>query len=134
MQLTPSDIKSLHAAREMIAADISRHYTIEEIARHVLLSPTKLKKGFKQLFKMNPFEYLETQRMERAKTLLSHTDKPLKQISRLAGFQYFNNFSRAFKRNSGVSPHVWRKSVKSILMITAHLSLFPFETITSLIA
>ncbi len=133
MQLTPSDIKCLEAAREMIVADISRHYTIEEIAHHVLLSPTKLKKGFKEVFKMTLFEYLETERMEKAKALMRNTDKPLKQISNLAGFQYFNNFSRAFKRNSGLSPHEWRKSVKSILMITGHLFLFPFETITTLI-
>jgi AraC-like DNA-binding protein len=134
MSLTQHDIECLYAAREMIAADISRHYTIEQIAMHVGLSATKLKKGFKELFKTTLFEYLETQRMERAKELMRSTDKSLKQISSLAGFRYMNNFSTAFKRKFGVSPHEWRKGLYSILMIMGHLSVGAFDPVISLLA
>lgn len=134
MQLTQHDIECLYEAREMIAKDISRHYTIQQIATDVGLSPTKLKKGFKQYFEMPVFEYLETERMERTKMLMRDTDKPLKQISHLTGFHYLNNFIRAFKRKFGVPPGEWRKAMKSILIITGHLSLFPFETVSLLIA
>jgi AraC-like DNA-binding protein len=118
----------------MIAADISRHYTIEQIAVHVGLSATKLKKGFKELFKATLFEYLETQRMEKAIELMRSTDKSLKQISSLAGFRYMNNFSTAFKRKFGVSPHEWRKGLYSILMVMGHLSVVAFDPAISLLA
>jgi len=134
MSLTQHDIECLFAAREMIAADISRHYTIEQIAMHVGLSTTKLKKGFKELFKTTLFEYLETERMEKAKELMRSTDKSLKQISRLAGFRYMNNFNKAFKRTFGVSPHEWRKGLYSVLMVMGHLFAGPFDGAISLLA
>ena len=134
MSLTQHDIECLYAAREMIAADISRHYTIEQIAVHVGLSATKLKKGFKELFKTTLFEYLETERMEKAKELMRSTDKSLKQISRLAGFRYMNNFNKAFKRTFGVSPHEWRKGLYSVLMVMGHLSAGTFDGAISLLA
>ena len=134
MSLTQYDIECLYEAREMIAADISRHYTIEQIAKHVGLSATKLKKGFKELFKTTLFEYLETERMEKAKQLMRSTDKSLKQISRLAGFRYINNFNRTFKRKFGVSPHEWRKGLYSILMVIGHISVVTFDAVISLLA
>ena len=134
MSLTQHDIECLYAAREMIAADISRHYTIEQIAVHVGLSTTKLKKGFKEFFKTTLFEYLETERMEKAKELMRSADKSLKQISSLAGFRYMNNFSTAFKRKFGVSPHEWRKGLYSILMVMGHLSAGTFDGAISLLA
>lgn len=134
MSLTQHDIECLYEAREMIAADISRHYTIEQIAKHVGLSATKLKKGFKELFKTTLFEYLETERMEKAKELMRSTDKSLKQISRLAGFRYINNFNRTFKRKFGVSPHEWRKGLYSILMVIGHISVVTFDAVISLLA
>ena len=134
MSLTQYDIECLYEAREMIAADISRHYTIEQIAKHVGLSATKLKKGFKELFKTTLFEYLETERMEKAKQLMRSTDKSLKQISRLAGFRYMNNFNRTFKRKFGVSPHEWRKGLYSILMVIGHISVVTFDAVISLLA
>jgi AraC-like DNA-binding protein len=134
MSLTQHDIECLFAAREMIAADISRHYTIEQIAMHVGLSATKLKKGFKELFKTTLFEYLETERMEKAKVLMRSTDKSLKQISSLAGFRYMNNFNKAFKRKFGVSPHEWRKGFYSIPMVMGHLSAGTFDSVIPLLA
>ncbi len=134
MLLTQNDIKCLYTARKLMLDDISVHYTIEEIARHAGLSPSKLKKGFKALFKMGVFEYLETERLERAKMMMRKSDKPLKQISKATGFQYLNNFSRAFKNKFGISPREWRKGLHCILFITGPLSLPPFETLISLIA
>lgn len=133
MPLTQNDIKCLYAARKLMLTDLSVHYTIEEIATYVGLSSTKLKKGFKALFKKAVFEYLETERLERAKTMMRDSDKPLKQISKAAGFQYLNNFSRAFKNTFGISPNEWRKGLHCILLITGPLSLTPFETLLSLI-
>jgi len=134
MTLTQHDIECLCEAREMIAADVSRHYTIEQIAAHVGLSATKLKKGFKEFFKTTLFEYLETERMEKAKELMRSTDKSLEQISSLAGFRYMNNFSTAFKRKFGVSPHEWRKGLYSILMIMGHFSAGALDPVISLLA
>jgi AraC-like DNA-binding protein len=118
MLLTQNDIKSLYAARKLMLDDISLHYTIEEIARHSGLSPTKLKKGFKMIFGAGLFEYLETARFEKAKEMMADRNKSLKQISKEAGFKHQNNFSKAFKKRYGMTPGTWRNRLNTILVFT----------------
>ena len=112
MILTGNDIKRLYEARDLILKDISRHYTIEEIAVHCMISPTKLKKGFKAVFGTGPFELLENHRLEKAKEMMSDRDIPLKIIAAKTGFKYPNNFTRAFKKQYGTTPSAWRRSLR----------------------
>lgn len=107
--LTKYDTECLKQARELIDKDPSRHYTIPEIARHVALSPTKLKTGFKKLFGMGLYKYLQQERLEKGKYLLENSEKTLKEISRSLGYRYKNNFSTSFKKKFGKPPAAWRK-------------------------
>ena len=106
---TRYDIECLNKAKELIHKDPAKHYTIPEIARHVALSPTKLKSGFKKLFGMGLYKYLQQQRMEKGKYLLENSEKTLKDISRSLGYKYSNNFSTSFKKQFGMPPEAWRK-------------------------
>lgn len=47
-------------------------------------------------------------RMKEAKKLLIETSKPIKEISKLVGYQNSNYFSRMFKETTGVSPKEFR--------------------------
>jgi AraC-like DNA-binding protein len=124
LQLTPYDIECLHTARELIRKDVCRHHTIQQIARYANLSPTKLKKGFKEFFCVGLYEYLEIKRLERSKEMIAEGNKSLKQISKAIGYDHPNNYSRAFKRRYGISPSKWRKIMHSILITTGHLFQF----------
>ena len=110
MKLTNTDIELLNEAKKLIEKDISKHYTIYEIARTVGLSESKLTRGFRILYKTGLFGYLETARMEKGKYLVESTDKTLKEISRSLGYKFRNSFSIAFKKRFGQDPRSWRKS------------------------
>jgi AraC family transcriptional regulator, transcriptional activator of the genes for pyochelin and ferripyochelin receptors len=114
-------MECLQAAKRLIEKDLSAHYTIQEIATHINLSDTKLKKGFKKAFGFNIFEYLEMQRLEKAKEMIEHEEKSLKQISSAVGFKYTNNFSIAFKKRYGISPGSWRKSLHSFFIVADYV-------------
>ena len=109
---TKYDIECLHKAKQLIHKDPSKHYTIPEIARHVGFSTSKLKTGFKKLFGMGLYKYLQQQRMEKGKHLLENSEKTLKDISRSLGYRYSNNFSTSFKKLFGIPPEGWRKKSK----------------------
>lgn len=109
---TRYDIECINRARELIHTDPAKHYTIPEISRHVALSPTKLKSGFKKLFGMGLYKYLQQQRMEKGKYLLENSEKTLKDISRSLGYKYKNNFSTSFKKRFGMPPAAWRNNIK----------------------
>lgn len=106
--MTKYDKECLEKARELIDKDPSRHYTISEIALHINFSPSKLKTGFKTIYGTGLYQYLRKKRMERGKYLLENSEKTLKEISRLLGYKYSNNFSTSFKKDFGKAPGEWR--------------------------
>ncbi|MDB5199267.1 MAG: helix-turn-helix protein [Chitinophagaceae bacterium] len=113
MKLSDIDIEHLNEARELIDKDVSRHYTILDIARQVGLSASRLTRGFKILHQMGLFKYLEKARLKKGKYLIENTDKSLKEISNSLGYKYRNSFSLAFKKKFGIDPRSWRKNLSS---------------------
>lgn len=55
---------------------------------------------------------LDEVRLDRAKTLLTTSDLPVKEIAFELGYSGPNNFVRAFKRFTGVTPTAYRKSIQ----------------------
>jgi AraC-like DNA-binding protein len=117
MKLTPNDIECIHAARNMILQDV-HHRTIRQIAEASMLSPTKLKKGFKMIFGTGLFEYFETIRLEKSKEMMSDRNKSLKEISKAIGYKHANNYSKAFKKKYGISPRSWRRTLLTVLLVS----------------
>ena len=103
-KLTQKENDSLFKARDVIRDDITKHFSIREISQKVQLNEFKLKKGFKQVFGTGIFEYLLKIRMEKAYQLLNETDKPMKEIASLTGFDYITNFINAFSKHFGYTP------------------------------
>lgn len=108
MDLTTYDMSCLQKAKALIDADISRHLTIDTLATKTGIGTTKLKKGFKQLFKMGLYAYLKNKRMIEAAELLSDTDKTVKQIAKATGFRYTSNFNTAFRKFHDITPLQYR--------------------------
>lgn len=100
---------SLFIARDLILADITKHLTIKELSQKINLNELKLKTGFKEIFGMGPFEFLIQARMEKARELLLDTDKPMKEIAALTGFEFLTNFIAAFKKYFGHTPGELRR-------------------------
>jgi AraC-like DNA-binding protein len=103
-KLTQKENDSLFKARDIIKADITKHFSIKEISQKVQLNEFKLKSGFKQVLGTGIFEYLIKIRMENAYQLLTETNKPIKEIASLSGFDYLTNFITAFSKHFGYTP------------------------------
>ena len=107
--MTTYDIECIENAKKIIDADISRHFTISEIAQQVSLGRTKLKETFKQHYGNGLYTYLKDIRMKKAMELISASQKPFKEIARDVGFKHYNNFITAFTKYHGSSPGQARK-------------------------
>lgn len=95
-------------AREIILQDLKLHLTIQEISKQVGLNEYKLKAGFKQKFGLGIFECLLEARMSEAKKLLIETNKPIKDIAGLVGYNHLTNFIAAFRNYCGQTPGQFR--------------------------
>lgn len=104
------DIDSVQQAKKIIDADISRHFTIEDIARQVAIGKTKLKHGFRLFYGKGLYTYLREVRMEKAMELVTETHKTFKAIAKACGFKHYNNFIAAFTKFHGTTPGNARKT------------------------
>lgn len=96
--------EAVSKARDLIIQDLKKHFTIKEISQLVQINEFKLKAGFKKAFGMGVFEYLLQARMIEARRLILETQRPLKEIASLTGYEYFTNFIAAFRNYFGYTP------------------------------
>ena len=79
------------------------------MAEFVHISAGYLRSLYKNIFDVTPEQDILRARIEKAKSLLSLTDKTIAQISELSGFENENYFCRIFKAEVSFTPTQYRK-------------------------
>ena len=101
-----------HIANEVehkITAELSRKYTVEELAADYGISPSALKKYFEMVYGMPISHYLKAKRMDRAKQLLATTKRSVREIASECGYENQGKFATAFKGSVGILPLEYRR-------------------------
>lgn len=93
---------------EIIAGDLARLWTLEEMAQVANLSPEHLRRLCHATFHRSPMRHLTYLRMRHASELLAVTDEKIGNIAQKVGYDNAFAFSSAFKRESGMSPSACR--------------------------
>lgn len=82
---------------DFITKDITRHYTIEQLAEKYNISPTALKKCFRGVYGSSVYAYLRMYRLQTTARLLEETALPITEIAAKTGYDNPNKLSSAFK-------------------------------------
>lgn len=82
---------------------------LSDIAAHLGFSESYCSKYIKKKTNMNFLEYLNNERIEKAKQALRLTDAPITEIAYITGFSSIQSFNRVFKSFCEVSPTEYRK-------------------------
>lgn len=94
----------------VLSTSIKKDIKIEDVIESIGLSSGYGYQIFKQVYGFSPREYLSKLTINEAKTLLMKPDLSIEEISRKLNYKNTAHFSRQFKRWSGVSPTLYRKS------------------------
>jgi AraC family transcriptional regulator len=86
--------------------------SLGELADAVGVHPVTLARGFRRAYGCSVGAYLRRLRVARAAQRLAETDDALAEIALEAGFADQSHFSNLFRRETGVSPSAFRRSVK----------------------
>lgn len=104
----PRQMQLAGQARHFMAEHLAEPLTLDKIAWGLNRSATHLARAFKQATGQTVFEYLDTVRIERARTWLETTPLAAAEIARRTGFSSPTVFGRKFKRRTGYSPNEFR--------------------------
>jgi AraC-like DNA-binding protein len=111
--ISRADILAAQKVEAILTKDITAlPPTIKELARLVAMSESKLKKIFKIVYGMPPYEYFQIQRMQKAMTLLKSGEHSIKDVGYTLGYSNLSNFTLAFKKVYGVLPSVIAKEAR----------------------
>jgi transcriptional regulator GlxA family with amidase domain len=90
---------------EHLDADLS----VPALAERTLMSPRNFSRVFAQQVGSTPGAFVESVRVERARTLLETTDLQIEEVARACGFGTVETLRRAFSRRVRVSPSEYRE-------------------------
>lgn len=107
--LTP---RQLQRAKELLCAQLDGNTTLAEVATACGMSRSHFVRGFRKSTGVPPHRWLQQRRIERARDLLRQSRAPLREVAQATGFADASHLSRAFSRDVGVSPTLYRRSVR----------------------
>lgn len=104
-------VKMAKEIKKFIINDISKHYTISELAKKFNVSASTLKTCFKGVYASNIYSYLKNYRLQVAQRLLLESNNTITEIAENIGYENPNKFTSAFKKEYGISPSDYRKGI-----------------------
>jgi AraC family transcriptional regulator len=99
----------LRRAKSVIAGNIRKSWSLEELAAEVGTSASHFCRAFRNCEGIPPYRYLTGLRIEHAKKLLTLSSTPFSMIAEEIGCETAGQFSRLFKREAGMSPTAYRR-------------------------
>ncbi|WP_326981418.1 AraC family transcriptional regulator [Chryseobacterium sp. MYb264] len=94
--------------KKYIDENYHRNIKAEEIGKLIGMNQNKIRKEFKSQYQITMTDYISELRMLKAKKLIINKDMMIKEIAIECGYEYVQNFTRAFKKKFGVSPEKLR--------------------------
>ena len=96
-------------AKEMLRSRLDGGVSITEVADACALSRSYFIRAFRETTGQTPLQWLQAQRLARARTLLADAGQPLADIAIACGFADQSHFTRVFTRAEGKPPGTWRR-------------------------
>ena len=103
----------VNKGRFLIRENFDGNLSLEEIAAKLNVGYSWFRKVFSKYTGMSPGGYMIQLKIDKARQLLSQTEKPIKEISFELNFSSVYYFSTLFKKKTGMSPESYRKGVFS---------------------
>ena len=102
------NFERLMQIRMEIYSNVGFNWSVEELARSLYMSATWFTTLYQRQYGISPKQDILRARLEFAKSCLSYSNAPLREIARESGFQNEYYFSRIFRKSEGIPPGEYR--------------------------
>jgi AraC-like DNA-binding protein len=104
------DIQTMYKVRMQMLEHLDSPPVINELSAFASMSPTKLKRLFKQIFGNSIFNYYQEFRMKEAAMLLKDGKLSVSEVGYRMGFINLSHFSKVFKAHVGMRPKQYNRA------------------------
>ena len=105
VEASVNDIENVRKIERLITKNISeKPPAISVLAKTALMSPTKLKQLFKDMYGKPIYQYYQFYRMQKAREMLLAKSHTITEVAFYLGFSNVGSFSSAFKKEFKVLP------------------------------
>ncbi|WP_083741988.1 helix-turn-helix domain-containing protein [Bradyrhizobium mercantei] len=104
------DRRRLFRVLDYIDANLEGDLSLDRMASIAYLSRYHFARAFRQAVGQPPHRYVAARRLQRARALLTQSDRPLIDIALALGFSSQANFNRAFRQATGMAPGQYRRA------------------------
>jgi AraC-like DNA-binding protein len=101
--------EKIQKARSILLYQLNKPPTIPELSKNLGINQCYLKKGFKEMYGLTIYDFVQEQRMEIAKGMIQQSQFNVSEISESLGFASTSSFSKAFKKMYGMNPSEMRQ-------------------------
>lgn len=98
------DDERIQRARRYLHEHLTERVSVEELARHVAMSPSHFAHRFREVVRMSPIQYLKHQRLQRARLLMLGDGLGVAEAGAEVGYASASHFTRDFKGRFGQAP------------------------------
>ena len=98
-------------AKEMLRSHLDGRIAIADVADACQLSRSHFARAFRLATGQTPHDWLQAQRLARARDLLRASNLPLAEVATACGFADQSHFTRVFSRAEGAPPGQWRRAL-----------------------
>jgi AraC family transcriptional regulator len=101
----------MNHVRDLIESALGEDLALVRLAAEAGISAHAFSAAFTKAFGIPPYRYVVQRRVERAKSLLRHSDLSIARIAYETGFASQSHLATAFKRAVGQTPGTYRRSL-----------------------
>ncbi|MDT7744389.1 MAG: hypothetical protein QOE59_3467 [Actinomycetota bacterium] len=112
----PADpaMPALSRVVDLVESRLDAPPRVEEMAAAAALSPSVLERRMRAVFGLAPTQFVLRARIDRARALLTGTDRPLADVALACGFYDQPAFTRQFTRLAGETPGQFRRRARPV--------------------
>ena len=109
---------NLMSAIRFVRQNVYSKITVDDIAAQLGYSRSHTSRIFHENFGFSPGEFIIRTKLEESKMLLVNSDKSISEISSMLLFSSQSHFQSSFKKQYGITPLKYRKSVDKTAFLT----------------
>lgn len=109
MRMHPREKKQIEGVRDYLVSKMDTPPSLKELAKSAGMSHPKLNRCFKQVYGMTVFQYLRTERLNKARSMLQNEGYSVTETAYQVGYDSVSHFSQTYKKQFGASPSSTQK-------------------------